>query len=184
MNDRDIPSGPSDFEVHKLNVELKKFQTQIENDNKKFRSELIHNNWRTTYEAANAAGRAAINALLLASGGAVVALLAFLGNLLSKDTSHDYLAQTRISTIVHNVALVLQLFAISMLLSVLATAFVYLSMFYFSGSARWRGEDEAKADRYEKIGNVLNNLSIVTGIASFGMLVYGARVGLTMLQTL
>ncbi|MET0330395.1 MAG: hypothetical protein ABW154_03095, partial [Dyella sp.] len=126
MSDSNLPPGPSQFEL------------------KKFHDELEHSNWRAVYEAANASGRTAVNALLLASGGAIVALLAFLGNLLSKDTSHDRIAQAHVSCLVRSVADILGPFAISMVLAVVSTAFIYLYMFRYTGSMKARFEDKKR----------------------------------------
>lgn len=134
--------------------------------------------WRSAWDAANAAGRTAINSLLLASGGAVVALLAFLGNLLSKDTSHDYFAQARISLIVRDVAFALQPFVISLFAAVVAASFTYLSMLNAAeGVAR-------ESSRFLRAADVLNWLAIFAGVVSLGSLAYGSYVGLRMLHTL
>lgn len=145
-------------------------------------TELNHSSWRAAYEAANAAGRTAVNSLLLASGGAVVALLAFLGNLLSKDTSHDYLAQTRIALVVRGVANVLRPFAFSMVFAVLATAFIYVAMLSYAGAAREMGLDSAKAAKYDRMGGIFNWSAIVTGASSLILVIYGACIGMDMLS--
>lgn len=164
MNDNDLPSGPSAFEWHK------------------FQSDLRHSSWRLAYEAANAAGRTALNSLLLASGGAVVALLAFLGNLLSKDTSHDYVAQTHVAEMVQGVTLALTPLVSSMFLAIVAAALTYLAMSLFAGAA---GETHLRKKAwFNRAGHFFNGGAVVVGIISLGNLWQGATVGLQMLKLL
>lgn len=135
--------------------------------------------WRAAFESANAAGRNAVNSILLGSGGAVVALLAFLGNLLSKDTSRDYLAQTHITNIVHGVARALVPFVGSMFLAMITAALTYIGMYVYSRASA--SDDHYRRHRLNEIGGRFNTSAIVTGSLSLLTFAYGAYVGIAML---
>ncbi|WP_109127449.1 hypothetical protein [Dyella sp. C11] len=151
--------SPSSFDVQKFDIETK------------------IGLWRVMNEAAIANGRIVINATLLASGGAIVALLALLGTLLGKDTMHREL--------IPGVTHVIALFATSLFVSIVTAGFSYLSSYCFSIESKLIVERvENKTVRWERAGKWFANIGIFMGTVAIAALGYGAWTGLSLLQTL
>ncbi len=113
----------------------------------KVRAPLEHAGRMEMFRSALEAGQTALQSLILINGGAAVALLAFLGNILTKDGPRSF--KLSVSTL--NVAMLT--FVIGVGLAGAAGAFRYLTQ--FAGASGWI-----------KTGRTLNWLAIASGIAS------------------
>lgn len=104
------------------------------------------------------AGQTALKASLLMNGGAAAALLAFMGNFLTKDP-----APQAGSPMISGIGAALLSFVLALGFAGTATGFRYLSQAAYASSQRWRMS-----------GHVLTVVSIVLALASYFGFFYGA----------
>jgi len=101
-------------------------------------------------------GQNAVKTSLLMNSGAAVALLAFIGKLTEQRQVHIPLFAGALAVFVGGV------FSI-----VVASGFTYLSQWTYTGSTRWSW----------RTGTVFNIISIVLGLCSYGLFIWGAVKG-------
>jgi hypothetical protein len=113
------------------------------------------------FKAVIEAGQTALRSALLINGGAAAALLAFLGNLLTKTPSANS------GTLVSGVGFALLIFVCSLGSAGVASGFRYLSQFCY---AHQNGDC---ANSWIAAGHVMNFTSVALGVASFGGFFWG-----------
>lgn len=151
-----------DFEKHVVagngapnTLELEKFRSDLAGS--LAYQEHVHNWSLESFKQVIALGQSTLKAIMLINGGAAVALLAFLGNILSK--SHPIVG-------LHPFASSMLTFVLGVLLSAVAYALTYLSQLGYSGTKPWQ----------QKTGVVLHVLTGLTGAFSMGAFLWGAKI--------
>ena len=135
-------------------------------------------------EAAVKSGEAAIRTVILSNGGAVVAVLAFLGNLSSK------VSPQQISAVANS----LTYFSLGVAAGLLAMLGAYFTNYYHScmGSSwvrTWQHpyfHDGPETPYYRRLASLYHWLAIIAGTASLLLLIYGivdVRAGILSLST-
>lgn len=111
--------------------------------------------------------------------------MAFLGNLLSKDVSHDFIAQSRISTLSHICAFAMFPFAFAMLTAILSAGLGFITNLCVTYShISWMEGSKSKGDRFQRVGSATSLASITAGVGAFVLMVVGTCRGLSMLNQL
>lgn len=113
------------------------------------------------FKAVIEAGQTALKSALLINGGAAAALLAFLGNLLTKSSPPNN------GTIVTGIGFAMMIFVCSLGAAGVASGFRYLSQFCYSNR---HGDC---ADSWIAGGHVMNFISVVLAVGSFGGFFWG-----------
>lgn len=120
-------------------LRLAQYAAEAESNLENFRSVIL-------------AGQGALKSLMLINGGASVALLAFIGNLLSKDEHY---------TLANSIAISLIFFVVGVLCGGAAAAFTYLSqLLYVEGN--------------NKVGRIAHLISVATGLGALILFGLGA----------
>lgn len=136
-------------------------QVISEADLEKYRAELqvwveqnkgIHNSRLEMFRSVITAGQNAIRSSFLLNGGAAVAILAFIGKLTESQQS-----------LIPDFACSLTIFVAGVLAITMTSGFTYLSQWFYSGGTPLK----------LKIGFWLNILSIVLGLSSYGIFIWG-----------
>jgi len=131
----------------------------------KFRSDLagslayqehVHSWNLESFKQVIALGQSTLKSIMLINGGAAVALLAFLGNLLSKSSSSVGLLPFAGS---------MRIFVMGVFLSAVAYALTYFSQLFYNGVKPWQ----------QRTGLALHVLTSVAGAASLGVFLWGAN---------
>ena len=142
----------SDRQTHPL--ELEKFRSDLAGS-LAYR-EHVHSWNLESFKQVIALGQSTLKNIMLINGGAAVALLAFLGNLLGKSNSAVGLLPFAGS---------MRVFVIGVFLSAVAYALTYFSQLFYNGAKSWQ----------QRTGLVLHVLTSVAGAASLGAFLCGAN---------
>ena len=118
--------------------------------------EHVHNWSLEGFKQVIALGQSTLKSIMLINGGAAVALLAFLGNLLSKSGSNVGLLPFANSMLT---------FVIGVFISAVAYALTYFRQLFYNGTKPWQ----------QKTGVVLHILTSLAGAASLGAFLWGAN---------
>ena len=137
---------PSQFEIERYKARL---QNWVESSRHEHESRL------EMFRSVITAGQGAIKSSFLLNGGAAIALLAFIGHLAQFNTSE-----------VPAFAYSLLLFAFGVLVVTVMSGSTYLTQFCFASSKTWA----------KNLGYILNGASILLGIGSYGLFVWGLFV--------
>lgn len=132
----------------------------------KFRSDLAGSlafqthahNWDLEgFRQVLALGQSALKSIMLLNGGAAVALLAFIGNLISRSGASENIATFADS---------MNLFVVGVFLAVVAYATTYLSQLGYSGEETWQ----------RRIGVGFHVGTVLAGLASLTAFMWGANI--------
>jgi hypothetical protein len=115
----------------------------------------VHDRGLEVYRQVNAVGQSALKSIMLINGGAAVALLAFLGNLVN---SHANVALLPFANSMRG-------FVIGVFLSAVAFATTYLSQVCYSGDTT----------SHERFGKGLNFLTSLVSAASLVAFLWGSN---------
>lgn len=142
----------SERQTHPL--ELEKFRSDLAGS--LAYQEHVHSWNLESFKQVIALGQSTLKSIMLINGGAAVALLAFLGNLLGKSNSAVGLLPFAGS---------MRVFVIGVFLSAIAYALTYFSQLFYNGAKSWQ----------QRTGLVLHVLTSVAGAASLGAFLCGAN---------
>lgn len=132
----------------------------------KFRSDLagslayqahMHNWSLEGFRQVIALGQSTLKSMMLINGGAAVALLAFLGNLVARSSSSENIVEFSGSMF---------LFVIGVFLAAVAYATTYFSQLFYDGEKDWQ----------RRTGLVFHVVTSLVGAASLGAFLWGAYV--------
>ena len=181
-------SQPAKFE-HEIKLEAYK----AENDMRRFNAQIFQDSQNKLIEATILIGQNALKMTLLINGGAGVAMLAFLGSIVSKGMPINCDLVTSLSC-----------FAFGVILSATSNGAAYLSQSLFAssfdkskkkilddmnnGKSSSQSTDECEAGKQDKDrGNWLRNTAIVFALLSYAGFAAGiwyARIGMLLLQNI
>jgi len=142
----------SERQTHPL--ELEKFRSDLAGS--LAYQEHVHSWNLESFKQVIALGQSTLKSIMLINGGAAVALLAFLGNLLGKSSSAVGLLPFAGS---------MRIFVVGVFLSAVAYALTYFSQLFYNGAKPWE----------QKAGLVLHVLTSVAGTASLCAFLLGAN---------
>lgn len=145
-------SADSARQTHPL--ELEKFRSDLAGS--LAYQEHVHSWSLESFKQVIALGQSTLKSIMLINGGAAVALLAFLGNLLNKPSSDVGFLPFAGS---------MRIFVIGVFLSAVAYALTYFSQLFYNGTKPWQ----------QRTGLVLHVLTSVSGAASLIAFLWGAN---------
>lgn len=131
----------------------------------KFRSDLagslayqehVHNWSLEGFRQVIALGQSTLKSIMLINGGAAVALLAFLGNLITRSGS---------STSIVAFADSMRMFVVGVFLAAIAYATTYFSQLFYGGEKKWQ----------QRTGLVFHVVTSLVGAASLAAFLWGAH---------
>lgn len=136
---------------------------------------------RAAWESANAAGRTAVNSIILVSGGAVVALFALAGSMLGRQTTTAS-ERAHLASALESVGISVTLFGLSVVVAILVAGLTYFSQ--LANASATESQIHAVATGRLRLANQLNNVAIGLGIFALASLVGGAMTVVLMLKNI